>query len=117
MKNYFGITGIRLYAAQELDELNAFLAEHDGNIIDIIVTSEDVVIVYKDAEGTAETLSQKVVDRVFEAISEVYDKHVFGGDLEDTEKEVVMNYSNDIYFKLSEIRESYTRTTEEVTEV
>lgn len=52
MKNYFGITGIRLYAAQELDELNAFLAAHDGNIIDIIVTSEDVVIVYKVEEVT-----------------------------------------------------------------
>ena len=52
MKNYFGITGIRLYAAQEIDELNAFLAAHDGNIIDIIFTSEGVVIVYKVEEVT-----------------------------------------------------------------
>ena len=52
MKNYYGITGIRLYAAQEIDELNAFLAAHDGNIIDIIVTSEDIVIVYKVGEVT-----------------------------------------------------------------
>lgn len=112
MKNYFGITGIRLYAAQELDELNAFLTEHDGNIIDIIVTSEDVVIVYKADESTPE----KVIDRVFKTISEVYDKHIFGGDLEDTEKEAIMDYSNDLYFKLGEIRESYTRTTEGVSE-
>lgn len=52
MKNYIGIKGIRLYAAHKLDELNAFLAAHDGNILDIVVTSEDVVIVYKDEEVT-----------------------------------------------------------------
>lgn len=109
MKNYFGITGIRIYLTQDIDEANAFLSEHDGDILDVQCTDEYFHIIHKDAECTAET----VIDRVFDAINEVYDKHVFGGGLEDTEKEVVMNYSNDIYFKLSEIRESYTRTTEE----
>lgn len=52
MKNYIGIKDIRLYAAQEIDELNVFIAAHDGNIIDIVITNDDVVIVYKDEEVT-----------------------------------------------------------------
>ena len=47
MKNYYGITGIRLYATQFLDVANEFLQQHDGDIIDIQITSEDIVIVYK----------------------------------------------------------------------
>ncbi|MBO5969166.1 MAG: hypothetical protein J6S14_11795 [Clostridia bacterium] len=48
MKNYYGITGIRLYAAQFLDEANEFLQQHDGNIIDVQITADDIVIVYKE---------------------------------------------------------------------
>ena len=48
MKNYYGLTGIRLYATQDIDVANEFLTAHDGDIIDIQITAEDIVIVYKE---------------------------------------------------------------------
>lgn len=48
MANYLGITGIRLYVTQFIDMANEFLSQHDGSIIDIHVSTEDIVIVYKE---------------------------------------------------------------------
>jgi hypothetical protein len=46
MENLYGIKGIRLFAARLIEEANEFLRDHDGKIIDIKVTDEDIVFIY-----------------------------------------------------------------------
>lgn len=54
MKNLYGIKGIRMNAVSLIEDANDFLREHDGDIIDIVVTDEDIVFIYKEREVTEE---------------------------------------------------------------
>ena len=51
MRTLHGITGIQVYMCRDLEDLNAFLLEHDGNIIDIQCTDEFFHVIYKAIEG------------------------------------------------------------------
>lgn len=46
MKNLYGIKGIRMNAVSLIEDANDFLRDHDGKIIDIKVTDEDIVFIY-----------------------------------------------------------------------
>lgn len=46
MKTLYGITHIQVYTTNDIDELNQFLIEYDGNIIDIKITAEGNTTVY-----------------------------------------------------------------------
>ena len=46
MKNLYGIKGIRINAVSLIEDANDFLRGHDGKIIDIKVTDEDIVFIY-----------------------------------------------------------------------
>lgn len=54
MKNLYGITGIRMNAVRLIEDANDFLRDHDGKIIYIKVTDEDIVFIYKEREVTEE---------------------------------------------------------------
>jgi hypothetical protein len=49
MNTLFGITGIRVYMTYDIDELNKFLTDHDGNIVDIQCTDKYFHVIYKEA--------------------------------------------------------------------
>jgi hypothetical protein len=46
MENLYGIKGIRMTAVSLIEDANEFLRDHDGKIIDIKVTDEDIVFIY-----------------------------------------------------------------------
>ena len=46
--NMFGITKIRVYMTMYIDELNEFLVNHDGDIIDIQCTDDYFHVIYQD---------------------------------------------------------------------
>ena len=46
--NIFGITDIQVYMTSELQALNEFLQEHNGNIIDIQCTDKWFHVIYQD---------------------------------------------------------------------
>ena len=50
MKTLYGITGIQVFMSRNLNELNAFLLEHDGNIIEVQCTDEFFHVIYKVSE-------------------------------------------------------------------
>lgn len=50
MKTLYGITGIRVFIAQKIEAVNAFLEQHDGNIIDIQCTDNYFHVIYKATE-------------------------------------------------------------------
>lgn len=47
MKTLYGLTHLHLYFTEDIDELNEFLIEYDGNIIDIQCTNNGYHVVYK----------------------------------------------------------------------
>ena len=47
--NMYGITGIKVWMTRDIDELNIFLADNDGNIIDIQCTDEFFHVIYREA--------------------------------------------------------------------
>lgn len=50
MKNLYGITNLQVYMTSDIDELNQFLLEYDGNIIEIQCTDKYFHVVYKYRE-------------------------------------------------------------------
>lgn len=50
MKNLYGLTDIQLYMTQYIDELNEFLKDHNGNIIEIQCTDEYFHVLYKETK-------------------------------------------------------------------
>ena len=46
--NMYGITGIRVFMTADLNALNIFLANFDGNIIDIQCTDDYFHVIYKE---------------------------------------------------------------------
>lgn len=47
MKNIYGIINIQVYETNDIDELNTFLLDYNGNIIDIQCTNEKYIVIYK----------------------------------------------------------------------
>lgn len=55
MKNaIFGITKIQVWMTQYIDELNEFLLEHDGDIIEIQCTDEYFHVIYQKKEDSSQ---------------------------------------------------------------
>lgn len=56
--------------------------------------------------------STDVAEEIFAEIEEIidkhYNKHIFGSDLEDTEKEAVMDFSGDVTYDIDELKKKYT---------
>lgn len=50
MRNLFGITNIQVYEFDDVDDLNEFLLEYNGNIIDISKDSTTYSVIYKYRE-------------------------------------------------------------------
>lgn len=50
MNNIFGITGIQVFMTSDLGELNRFLEEYDGNIIDVQCTDKYFHVVFRMKE-------------------------------------------------------------------
>ena len=48
--NIYGITNIQVYMTSDTVELNLFLKDHDGNIIDIQCTDRYFHVIYKCEE-------------------------------------------------------------------
>jgi hypothetical protein len=47
MKTLYGLTNMQVYETSDVDELNQFLLEYDGNIIDIQFNNEKYVVIYR----------------------------------------------------------------------
>ena len=47
MKTLYGINNIQAYSTDDIDELNQFLLEYDGNIIEIRHTDKNFLVIYK----------------------------------------------------------------------
>jgi hypothetical protein len=47
MKTLYGLNNIQVYMTADIDELNQFLLEYDGNIIDIQCTDKYFHVVYR----------------------------------------------------------------------
>lgn len=47
MKTLYGLTNMQVYMTSDIDELNQFLLEYDGNIIDIQCTDKFFHVVYR----------------------------------------------------------------------
>lgn len=55
MKTLYGITNVQVYKTADVDDLNEFLLEYDGNIIDIQAKNHETkiiyIVIYKYREG------------------------------------------------------------------
>ena len=51
MTHLYGLKNIQVYATKDIDELNQFLLEYNGDIIDIQCTDEWYHVIYKYREG------------------------------------------------------------------
>jgi hypothetical protein len=47
MKTLYGLTNLHVYTTEDLNELNLFLIEYDGNIVDIQITDTQYHVVYR----------------------------------------------------------------------
>ncbi len=47
MRTLFGITNIQVYECDDIDELNEFLLEYNGNVIDIQCTAGVYHVIYQ----------------------------------------------------------------------
>jgi hypothetical protein len=50
MKNLYGLTNIQTTYFLDVDDLNVFLLENDGNIVDIQIHGNKYYVIYKDVE-------------------------------------------------------------------
>ena len=73
-------------------------------------TKERYAELYEEAKGVvrAEAIKE-FAERAFKMITEVYDKHIFGNnDLEDEEKEAIINFSDDVTFEIDNLLKEMT---------
>lgn len=50
MTHYYGLKNLQVFVTADVDELNQFLLEYDGNIIDIKCTNDGFCVVYRYRE-------------------------------------------------------------------
>ncbi|MBE6645954.1 MAG: DUF3850 domain-containing protein [Ruminococcaceae bacterium] len=56
--------------------------------------------------------TEEVINKIEEIINKHYNKHVFDSDLEDTEVDAVINYSDDITYDIYKLKEEYKENKE-----
>lgn len=50
MKHLYGLTNLQVFVTEDIDELNQFLLEYNGNIVEIICTDKRYHVIYKYRE-------------------------------------------------------------------
>lgn len=52
-------------------------------------------------------LAKEIFAEMYKVRCEIYDKHIFGGDLEDEQNEAIMDFDADLFFAFEELKKKY----------
>lgn len=61
----------------------------------------------------ASNLAEEIFAAIEEIIDKHYNKHIFNSDLEDTEIEAVVDFSDDVTYDIAKLKKKYTKSESE----
>lgn len=95
---------------KQIEEMaNVMVDENNKEVVNALsmVFASSAEVLYNAGYRKAEDIAREIFAEIDKIIDKHYNKHIFYSDLEDTEKEAVMDFSGDVTYDIDKLKEKY----------